>query len=65
MVISYLLLKYILTNDLLNVGRRLQGPLARGQAGPCAVLCLSCLTVPYDPIEAKPLCQEEISGVTV
>lgn len=36
-----------------------------GQVGLCALLCLSCLAVPYDPIEAKPLCQEEISGVTV
>lgn len=32
---------------------------------PRALLCLSCLAVPYDPTQAKPLCQEEISGVTV
>lgn len=32
------------------------------QVGPHALLCLSCLAVPYDPIEVKPLCQKEISG---
>lgn len=58
--------------DLLNGGRT-PGCVGPGQPPaapsrpqpPSALLCLSCLAVPYDPIEAKPLCQEEISGVSV
>lgn len=40
----------------------LLGGASKRGTGLCALLCLSCLDAPYDPIEAKPLCQEEISG---
>lgn len=48
---------------MLNASRTLGGlSVGAGRTVRWLRCCLSCLTEPYDPIEAKLLCQKEISG---